>query len=67
MANPKQRYLNDDYLQANPTWDVEDSGWKARQVYDLIEKLQLPVGRVCEVGCGAGGAAVCRDRPRGCP
>lgn len=49
-----ERYTGGDYLQANPTWHVEDSAWKADQVLGMMERHSLTPRRVCEVGCGAG-------------
>lgn len=48
-------YLNGQYLQNNPTWDVEDSPWKARVIHDLLRKNKIRVNEVVEIGCGAGG------------
>lgn len=47
-------YTSGEYLRLNPTWDVEDSGWKADHVLNLFRRNGLNPGRVCEVGCGAG-------------
>ena len=47
-------YQTGEYAAKNPTYHVEDSAWKAAQVFKLIEKHQLAPGTVCEVGCGAG-------------
>lgn len=48
-------YESGEYLSAHPTWDVEDSPWKAEQVLKMIERNKLNPGTICEVGCGAGG------------
>lgn len=48
-------YLSDDYVQQNPTWDEEDSPWKAKQVSEFIIANDTKPKRVVEVGCGAGG------------
>jgi SAM-dependent methyltransferase len=47
-------YTGGKYLDHNPTWHVEDSPWKARQIYRMLERHQLVPQTVCEVGCGAG-------------
>ena len=47
-------YTSGKYLQNKPTWDVEDSEWKAKMIYDLYKKNKLAPKRVTEVGCGAG-------------
>lgn len=47
-------YINDSYLDHNPSWHVEDSPWKAKQVLRMMEKNALDVETIAEVGCGAG-------------
>jgi len=47
-------YESGEYLEGNPTWGVEDSPWKARQVLKMLSKHGLTPRSVCEVGCGAG-------------
>ena len=42
------------YFAANPTWDVEDSPWKAQKIFSLLQKNNISSGSVIEVGCGAG-------------
>ncbi len=48
------RYTSGDYLQHNPTWHVEESQWKAKQVYQIVTRNHIASQTVCEVGCGAG-------------
>jgi SAM-dependent methyltransferase len=47
-------YTDGLYLEKNPTWHVEDSPWKAAQIWRMIRKHDLPIATVAEVGCGAG-------------
>ena len=47
-------YQDGSYLDNNPTWDVEDSPWKVRQIKNLIEKHGINPTTLGEVGCGAG-------------
>jgi SAM-dependent methyltransferase len=47
-------YLSSEYLQLNPTWDVQDSPWKARHIHEMLERNGSTPKHVCEVGCGAG-------------
>lgn len=48
-------YSNGKYLESNPTYDIEHSGWKAGLIYGLAtESIPTPT-KVIEVGCGAGG------------
>lgn len=49
------RYLGDDYLNCNPTWDQEDSPWKATLVRDALDRENLRPTSIAEIGCGAGG------------
>jgi 2-polyprenyl-3-methyl-5-hydroxy-6-metoxy-1,4-benzoquinol methylase len=49
------RYLSGEYLEKNPSYHVEDSAWKAKQVLTILGRNNLPkINTVCEVGCGAG-------------
>jgi len=48
-------YLNGEYLQNNPTWDVEDSPWKAQVIHGLLKQNNIRPKDIVEVGCGAGG------------
>lgn len=47
-------YTQGEYLEKNPTWHVEDSIWKAKQLLKIIQKNNLQPKSVCEVGCGSG-------------
>ncbi len=47
-------YKDGHYLELNPTWDVEDSPWKASQIVKMIQKNDLRPKSICEIGCGAG-------------
>lgn len=49
------RYGDGTYLAANPTWDAEDSPWKAGQVRGILERNGVQPTTIAEVGCGAGG------------
>jgi len=55
MALPNDKYMSDDYVEKNPSWDMEDSPWKAGHVQAVLAKKNLNPASVCEVGCGAGG------------
>ncbi|GAB3318849.1 hypothetical protein GCM10027299_10890 [Larkinella ripae] len=46
--------VNGEYLQNNPTWHVEDSPWKARQILKMVNRHPIQPKTVAEVGCGAG-------------
>jgi hypothetical protein len=47
-------YQRGDYLHRNPTWHVEDSDWKARQILKMLKLANLKPSTLAEVGCGAG-------------
>jgi SAM-dependent methyltransferase len=47
-------YVDGGYLQNHPNWLVEDSPWKAAQVLKMLNKHNLDIHSVCEIGCGAG-------------
>lgn len=47
-------YTSGEYNQKNPTYHVEDSPWKARQILKMMQLHHLQPDSICEVGCGAG-------------
>jgi SAM-dependent methyltransferase len=55
MPSPKDKYTSGDYLRNNPTWDMEDSPWKAEKVFEILSEKGYNPTSVCEIGCGAGG------------
>lgn len=57
VANNKiyERYLTNEYMEKNPSWDIEDSPWKAAQVLKIVNAEGLCPASIVEVGCGAGG------------
>lgn len=55
MNKPYESYESGDYFAKNPTWDEEDSEWKARQVLKMFDRNDLAPRSIVEVGCGAGG------------
>lgn len=50
-----KKYISNDYLRKNPSWDIEDSPWKAQRVVDMLAAAGCKPKSICEVGCGAGG------------
>jgi SAM-dependent methyltransferase len=54
MPLPADLYLTDEYLTNNPTWDSEDSPWKAAWVARILDEAGIRPVSICEVGCGAG-------------
>lgn len=47
------RYLSTDYLNHNPTWDSEDSAWKAAKVFEILQDNRINPASIVDVGCGA--------------
>jgi SAM-dependent methyltransferase len=61
MSDPnpiEARYLSADYISHNPSWDVEDSPWKAGKVRELLDANRIVPESVVDVGCGAGSVLV---------
>lgn len=52
--NHKSIYENGKYSQKNPTWGIEHSPWKAKNIHHMIKKNKITPLTICEVGCGAG-------------
>lgn len=52
--NLGRQYTDGAYLENNPTWHVEDSPWKAGNIFQMISRHSLAPETVCEIGCGAG-------------
>src|SRR5579859_7683147 len=50
----EELYTSGSYLEKNPTWHVEESPWKAKQVLRMIAQNNMVPGTICEVGCGVG-------------
>ena len=47
-------YRDGSYLKNNPSWHIEESPFKVRQIQRMIEQQRLAPKSVCDVGCGAG-------------
>lgn len=55
MKDYNDFYTKGQYLENNPSWDCEDSPWKAAQLFNLVKKNKLKdIGTLSEVGCGSG-------------
>ena len=50
----EEQYTSGDYLARNPTWHVEESPWKAKQIMRMLAQSSIAPETICEVGCGAG-------------
>jgi len=62
MGLPTEKYTTDEYLKNNPTWDIEDSPWKADNVIQMLSAIDKTPESICEIGCGAGGVLVALKR-----
>ena len=45
---------NSEYLKNHPTWHIEDSPWKAKQIIKILKQNSINPKSIAEVGCGAG-------------
>ena len=50
----ESRYHDGDYLKQNPTWDAEDSPWKAQKIRKILSANDIEPKTIAEIGCGAG-------------
>ena len=55
MNKPYESYVSGEYLEKNPTWDDEDSPWKAAKVLEILRRNRVRCETIVDVGCGAGG------------
>lgn len=49
------KYTSGNYFENNPTWDLEDSDWKANKILSMLNRAHIDPSSICEIGCGAGG------------
>ena len=47
-------YRDGTYLKNNPSWHIEESPFKVRQILRMMKQQNLVPKTVCDVGCGAG-------------
>ena len=47
-------YVNGEYFNNNPDWDIADARWKTDVIVGLLKRNKLDPKQVIEVGCGAG-------------
>ena len=50
----KTIYEDGTYLKRNPSWHMEESPFKVRQILRMIRRQNLAPKTVCDVGCGGG-------------
>jgi SAM-dependent methyltransferase len=50
----EEKYASGEYLRLNPTWHIEESEWKAKQVLRMMRRNRIAPEAICDVGCGAG-------------
>lgn len=54
MADTIYTEKNGEYLKNNPTWHIEDSPWKAKQILKMLRRNPIHPKSIAEIGCGAG-------------
>jgi len=47
-------YEDGAYLESNPSWHIEESPFKVRQILRIMTRQKLAPKTICDVGCGAG-------------
>lgn len=47
-------YQGGAYLKTHPSWHVEESPFKVRQIRRMLKRHTVPLRTLCDVGCGAG-------------
>ena len=62
MGTALEKYTSGEYFRNNPSWDLEDSPWKAKKVAELLATIHYRPKSICEVGCGAGGVLAALGR-----
>lgn len=62
METALEKYTSGEYFRNNPSWDLEDSPWKAEKVAELLAASHYRPKSICEVGCGAGGVLAALSR-----
>jgi SAM-dependent methyltransferase len=50
----EELYTSGAYLEKNPDWHSRESPWKAAQALRMLQRHDLAIKTICEVGCGAG-------------
>jgi len=50
----KEIYRDGRYLEQNPSWHMEESPFKVRQILRMLKQQNLMPKTICDVGCGAG-------------
>lgn len=50
----KSIYQDGTYLKHNPSWHMEESPFKVRQILRMMTRQNLSPTTVCDVGCGGG-------------
>ncbi|HXW93201.1 MAG TPA: class I SAM-dependent methyltransferase [Terriglobales bacterium] len=50
----KSIYEDGTYLEHNPSWHMEESPFKVRQILRMLRRQNLAPKTVCDIGCGGG-------------
>lgn len=54
FSHLQKRYTSAEYIECNPSWDMEDSQWKAEKVREILDANRIIPESIIDVGCGAG-------------
>jgi len=47
-------HVNGSYFEKHPTWHIEYSAWKAKNIFSYLQRKDIHPKTIGEVGCGAG-------------
>ena len=47
-------YEDGSYLASNPTWHEEDAPFKAKYIFELLNRNAISFQSIAEIGCGTG-------------
>jgi SAM-dependent methyltransferase len=50
----EEMYTDGSYLEKNPSWHIDESPWKAKQILRMVTQNSIAPKTICDVGCGAG-------------
>ncbi len=54
-SNSNEMYTSGEYLAKNPCWHEQDAPWKAAGISRLLQRNDITVNKIIDIGCGSGG------------
>ncbi len=54
MTLSENIYADGTYISRNPSWGKEDAPFKAKHIFDILQRNQIVFSKVAEIGCGSG-------------